>query len=83
MKLRLHGAEQKAVVQKTENKTTGKGAALQQGSGSSTPQAAAGSLATDGRNRGKLPNVHQQDTGEDGSSPARQKKIVQFQPFIR
>ncbi|AXF77194.1 AvrE-family type 3 secretion system effector [Erwinia tracheiphila] len=74
MKLRLHGAEQKAVVQKTENKTTGKGAALQQGSGSSTPQAAAGSLATDGRNRGKLPNVHQQDTGEDGSSPARQKK---------
>lgn len=74
MKLRLHGTEQKAVVQNVEQKKTGKGAALQQGSSSSTPQAAAGSLATDGKNRGKLPDVHQQPTGQDGKSAGRQQK---------
>jgi len=74
MKLRLHGTEQKAVVQNVEQKKTGKGAALQQGSSSSTPQAAAGSLATDGKNRGKLPDVHQQPAGQDGKSAGRQQK---------
>nr|QVN30073.1 AvrE [Erwinia psidii] len=74
MKLRLHGTEQKATVQKTEHKTTGAGARLQQGSSSSAPQVAAGSLVTDGKNRGKQPDVHQQSSAPDGSNPARQQK---------
>jgi len=74
MKLRLHGTEQKAVIQNVEQKKSGNGAALQQGCSSSTPQAAAGSLAADGKNRGKLPHVHQQPTGQDGKSTGRQQK---------
>lgn len=73
MKLKVQGTEQKAIVQNVEQKKTGAGAALKQGSSSSTPQAAAGSLATEGKNRGKMPDVRQQPAGQDGKSAARQQ----------
>ncbi len=74
MKLRLHGTEQKVAVQNVDRKTTGAGASLQQGSSSSTPQAAAGSLVTEGKNREKMPDIRQHSSGQAGKSAARQQK---------
>ncbi len=73
MKLTLHGTEQKAVVHTAGERTAGPGRALQQGSSSTTPQAAGGSLAADGKNSGKMPKVRQQSAVQDGSRVGQQQ----------
>ncbi|CCG85929.1 AvrE-family type 3 secretion system effector [Erwinia piriflorinigrans] len=74
MVLKLQGTEHKAAVNIAAHSPVGPGAALQQGSSSSSVQTAAVSLAEEGKNRGKMPKVRQQSVATDGSSAAHQQK---------
>ncbi|WP_168394442.1 AvrE-family type 3 secretion system effector [Erwinia amylovora] len=74
MELKSLGTEHKAAVHTAAHNPVGHGVALQQGSSSSSPQNAAASLAAEGKNRGKMPRIHQPSTAADGISAAHQQK---------
>ena len=74
MKLSGHLTEQKTAVQNVELIVHHAGTTLQQGSSSSAPQAAGELLTSEGKNRGKMPNIRQYFKGENKKDAARQQK---------
>lgn len=74
MKLSGHSTEQKTAVQNVERTVYDAGTRLHQGSSCSPPQAAGGLLTSEGKTRGKMPNIRQYFKGENKKDAALQQK---------
>lgn len=73
MRLNLHATEKKTTVQNVENPNNSTIPPLQQGSSSSAPQAAGGTLASEGKNIASMPAIRQHLSADGENGAARQK----------